>query len=107
MYLVEVQLELYIFYPKGNVILSSVATNQMAGLRPTLVLVLSVCVRCSQSLLLPLVIVCMVGQPRSCSAVVDSPEPVILWANKWYQSCTNVVAGLTVGNDERFGDGRQ
>ena len=57
MYLVEVQLELYIFYPKDNGILSSVATNQRAGLRPTLVLVLSVCVRCSQSLLLPLAIV--------------------------------------------------
>ena len=48
MYLVKVQLELYILHPKGNEILSSVATNQRAGLRPTLVLVLSVCVRCSK-----------------------------------------------------------
>jgi hypothetical protein len=57
MYLVEVQLELYIFHPKGNGILSSVATNQRAGLQPTPVLMLSVCARCSQLLLLPLAIV--------------------------------------------------
>ena len=27
--------------------------------------------------------------------------------NKWYQSRTNAVVGLTVGDDGRFGDGRQ
>ena len=56
MYLVDVQLELYIFHSKGNEILSSVATNKRAGLRPMLVLVLSVCVVLN-SLLLPLAIV--------------------------------------------------
>ena len=28
-------------------------------------------------------------------------------ANKWYQSRTSAVAGLTAGDDGRFGDGRQ
>ena len=74
MYLVEVQLELYIFYLKGNGILSSVATNQRAGLRATLVLVLSMCVRYSQSLLLSLAIVSVcVGKLFAylCRAVRD------------------------------------
>ena len=33
--------------------------------------------------------------------MIHSPEPVILWANKWYQSRTSAVAGLTAGDDER------
>ena len=28
-------------------------------------------------------------------------------ANKWYQSRTSAVAGLTVGDDGRLGDGQQ
>ena len=28
-------------------------------------------------------------------------------ANKWYRSRTSAVAGLTAGDDGRFGDGRQ
>ena len=29
---------------------------------------------------------------------------VILWANKWYRRLTSAVAGLTAGDDGRFGD---
>ena len=56
MYLIEVQLELYIFYPKAIQQISLVCHIQRQSFRPALGLC-CVCVSCSQYLLLPLTIV--------------------------------------------------
>ena len=68
-----------------------------------LVLVLCVRVLCSLSLLPPPAIVCVVGNDRS-GRLTRAGD---LGTNKWYQTHTSAVVGLTVGDDGWFRDGRQ